>query len=110
MRRFLKRPDVAWYVRKNRLRGLIKNYGCARALWVIPGVVILYMCMSLKELVFEGNPRLAASAWRALWWNIRMCGDSLRQRKWVQRKIRKVTDRQIVLNMRRAGVCAREGV
>lgn len=93
---FVAKYRVAWYVRKNRLSGLIKNYSLLNLIKTLPALIVIYWLVFIKELVFDKNIRMAMSSLLAIIWNIKELPYILRQRKLVQTKIRVVSDVQVV--------------
>ncbi len=91
-------PLVRRYeVEKNNLRNLLKNYGFINLLWVIP----LFLLQSLGEcLVYliTGNLEAGKAVLKAHLWNLVNFGDTLNERKIVQKK-RIIGDRQIISMM-----------
>ncbi|HEB12211.1 MAG TPA: glycosyltransferase [Actinobacteria bacterium] len=84
--------------RRNGLRMLIKNYGAFRAITRSLGFVKTSVVQSFKSLLFL-KPRQFTEYWKALFWNLRMLPDSIRQRRHVQRR-RRLDDKSVLLNMR----------
>ena len=84
--------------RRNGLRMLIKNYGSFRAVTKSVGFVKTSVVQSFKSLMFL-KPRQFGEHWRALFWNLKMLPDSIRQRRYVQRR-RRLDDKSVLLNMR----------
>ena len=84
-------------VEKNNLRNILKNYNFINLLWVIP----LFELQSLSECLvylFTGNLEAIQTVIKAHHWNLSNFGDTLTQRKIIQRK-RVVGDRQILSMM-----------
>lgn len=96
MKKFSSKPDVAWYIKKNRLAGLIKNYSLANVLTKVPFLIFVYAGIFLRELFVLRDARSAWSSARAVGWNIVSLPYLLRARRDVQRRIRIVTDKQIM--------------
>lgn len=86
---------------RNGLRMLIKNYGAFKAVTRSLGFVKTSVAQSFKSLVFL-KPRQFTEHWRALFWNLKMLPDSIRQRRQVQRR-RRLDDKSVLLNMRDRG-------
>lgn len=91
-------PLIRWYeVGKNNLRNLLKNYSLINLLWVIP----LFILQSLGEcLVYliTGNLEAGRVVLKAYLWNLANIGDTLNERKIVQKK-RIIGDLQIISMM-----------
>ncbi len=95
MKKFSEKSTVIWYVRKNRLAGLIKNYSFFHVITIVPCLVALYAGVALKESIVNRNAAYILNTLRAVWWNIRQLPYFIRQRAAVQ-KTRKVSDRIIM--------------
>lgn len=96
MKRFTKKNEVAYSVRKNRIAGLIKNYSFPNLFKVLPTLLIIYLFIFIKELIWDGNARIAQSSILAIFWNVKEFPYILKQRKIVQNKIRVVRDSEII--------------
>jgi GT2 family glycosyltransferase len=81
------RVESRYLTHRNSLRMLIKNYGFARALFGAAGFVRTTVKESFRSL-FMRQPGLFWQYWRALIWNMVIFPDSVRQRRWVQRRRR----------------------
>jgi len=92
----VRKPVVAWYIRKNRIAGLIKNYNAINMIIYITGLLFTYIIMFLKELIIERKPLLAMSSISAILWNIRRYPYLLRERNRIQKSIRKISDGNII--------------
>jgi len=104
MKKFERCQDVAWQIRKNRICGLIKNYGMLNLITTLPILLGIYFLVFIKEIVVDKNLKLALSSFSAIVWNIKELPNTLRQRKTVQGIIRRVPDRKISQLMRRGFV------
>jgi len=96
MSRFVKRHDVAWCIRKNRIAGLIQNYSGKNLIICLPVLLISYIVLFFKEAIFDKNIKIALSSVSAIIWNIKKLPDILKQRRFVQNRIRCVSDKNIV--------------
>ena len=96
MKRFAKKNDIAFSIRKNRIAGLIKNYSFINLIKVLPVLLIIYIIVSVKELIWDRNYKVAKSSILAIFWNIKEFPYLLKQRKIVQNKIRVVRDSEII--------------
>jgi len=101
MTRFVASHKVAWYVRKNRLAGLIKNYSASNLLKVSPVILVIYFLIFLKELAIDRNIKLAMSSVLAVAWNVKELPYLLKERSFVQNKIRLIQDVDIIKLMQK---------
>lgn len=84
-------------VEKNNLRNILKNYRLKNLMWVVP----LFELQSMGECLvylFSGNLDAMRAVFKAHLWNLENIGDTLIQRKIIQKK-RLVSDRQILSMM-----------
>lgn len=95
----VKKPVISWYIRKNRIAGLIKNYNAINTIIYVAGILFIYLILFLKELVFERRPLLAMSSVSAILWNVKQLPYLLRERKKIQGSIRKISDNNIIALM-----------
>lgn len=79
---------------RNSLRMLIKNYGGRKALSGGANFVRSTVVKSFKSLLFL-KPRVFSQYWRALFWNLAILPDSMRQRRRVQRR-RRLNDQSVL--------------
>lgn len=100
MSKFTPSAKVAWYVRKNRIAGLIKNYGILNLFKTLPVLMLIYFAVFVNEL-FSVSVKMALSSFWAIIWNIKELPYILRQRQIVQDRGRAVGDREIVRYMRK---------
>ena len=101
MSQFVSRHRVAWYVRKNRLAGLIKNYSILNLLIILPILLLIYTLIFVKELVIDRKIKLAMSSFLAFIWNINELPYLLKERKFVQNRIRLIEDTNIIKLMKK---------
>jgi hypothetical protein len=101
MAKFARRAEVSRYIRKNRIAGLIKNYGCLNLIKVMPGILLIYIFMTIKELLIDHDVRLSLSSFWAILWNMKALPYLLRQRRCVQNEIRCIPDREIIRFMQK---------
>ena len=91
--------DVSNYLQhRNSLRMIIKNYGALKALTggaKFVGSTIANSVISLLSL----KPRVFYQYWRALFWNLAMLPDSMKQRRRVQRR-RRLNDASVLEHVR----------
>jgi len=100
MSKFIKKESVAWHVRKNRIAGLIKNYGMLNLIIYLPMLLVSYFFVFLKETLVDRNIKLGLSSFRAIAWNISNFHFIFKQRKLVQEQIRHISDKNIVRLMK----------
>ncbi len=105
MKKISRRSTVVWYVRKNRLAGLMKNYSDFYFFTLVPCLVLSYAALALKEWIVDRNGSCMLDTLRAMWWNIKELPYVMRQRNHIQRT-RVVPDRVIMRLMRRRPVCS----
>lgn len=104
MHKFAKKEDVSWYLRRNRIFGLIKNYGAWNLIRFLPVTVLFYFMLFLKELFINWDLKLALSSIRAISWNIKELPNALRERKIIQKFIRRIPDKQITRFMEQKSI------
>lgn len=104
MDKFAKKENVAWYIRKNRMSGLIKNYSVISLIKYLPVLIIIYILVFIKELFWDRHLRIALSSLSAIAWNIKELPYILKEREVVQKQIRSVPDKEIVKSMERRPV------
>jgi len=85
-----------YHMRKNRIAGLIKNYGLCNLVSFLPGLLFFYLLVSLKELILDRDARLAFTSVKAVCWNIWNLRLLIKKRSIVQKLVRKVPDREIL--------------
>lgn len=90
---------ASYHIRKNRIAGLIKNYGWYNLARSLPVLLFVYSALFFKELCVDRKYRLAFASLSALWWNVRHLPLVLRKRSYVQKRIRVVPDAEIVRQM-----------
>lgn len=82
-----------YYIRRNRLRTIVKNASGARLLALIPTFVLLSLAEMLGFIVLR-QPREVGALARALGWNVLALPQTIAERAKAQ-KIRKVPDRKL---------------
>lgn len=80
---------------KNRINTLIKNLGTFELMKVLPVHLFLCQVASISFLA-RGGIKVALLTQHAIFWNIFNLGRTLKKRKRVQEKIRKVGDRELM--------------
>ncbi len=82
-----------YFIRRNRLRTVVKNASTLRLIGLIPQFVLLSVAEMLGFIVLR-QPRDALNVARALGWNLVQLPQTLTERARVQRR-RKVSDRKL---------------
>jgi GT2 family glycosyltransferase len=85
---------IIFHYSKNRFRSLLKNWGMGRIIRYVPP----YLAYALVDAVAR---RPHGAKFAAVWWNVRMLGDTLRLRRLVQAS-RKVSDAELAPLFERA--------
>ena len=85
---------IQYHSYKNRIRSLVKNLGLRNLFLLLPFHLFLCSVLALASLLCLKCKR-AGAILRAMGWNIRHLRATLRKRKIVQSRIRKVSDREI---------------
>lgn len=86
-------------IRKNRVAGLIKNYSLPNLLFFLPTLLVFYFFIFLLELFTKRDPKLAITSISAILWNIKKLPLLLKKRRFTQKNIRRVPDKDIVKYM-----------
>lgn len=94
--KYTKKHSLLFHIRKNRIAVLIKNYNSFNLFKALPPLFLLYGLVFIKELLSEHNSKVAFTSISALFWNIKELPYLLKERRFIQKKIRKVPDRQII--------------
>lgn len=79
---------------RNTLRTLLKNYSSTSLLFILPGYLIL-LGMEMVFFLLMGRPMIAKSGVKAIWWNLRLMGGTLKMRRQIQ-EVRKLDDAAIL--------------
>ncbi len=108
--KFSPKAELSFHARKNRLRMLMKNFNTLSLLFILPVTCSIYILMCLKEVFADGNLGLANTAIMAFKWNIKNLKDSLKVRREVQDKIRKVSEWGIIRKMYKFPLLIRYGI
>ena len=101
-KKFFKRV-FDFHLYKNQIAMLIKNYHVKNLLKVLPRVLLLYIFRIMNGLI-KNDADLAIAPLRALHWNVKELRYLLQQRRFVQRKVRRVSDDYITKMMIRTPV------
>jgi len=89
-----KRAHRRFLSERNTIRTLLKNYRLLNLLWILPAHGMLLGGEMLFFLVLR-QWALAGAGWRAVAWNIRRWGETMRLRREMQSR-RRVGDREIL--------------
>lgn len=103
MSKFTANAKVAWYVRKNRIAGLLKNYSAISLIKYLPVLILIYLLNFVREFFTVGT-KVALSSFWAIVWNISELPYILAQRRIVQNKIRSISDQEIISHMQKGCV------
>ena len=87
---------VSFHIRKNRIAGLIKNYGLVNMLRYLPMLLLVYIFVFIKEALMDRKIKMALSSIYAIAWNLKELPCLLKKRRVVQNTIRAVPDREIL--------------
>ena len=107
MNKFSGKAEVAWHIRKNRIAGMIKNLSLNNLIMLLPILLLIYAIISLKELLINRDFKLAFSSLRAIVWNLDKLNYLTKSHRYIQHRIRKVSDKQIFSLMERNLVISR---
>lgn len=86
-------------IRRNRLRGLLKNYSLPLALTITPLTVLLYILLATHESISSSSLKPLLATLKSIAWNILNIRSTLKQRSIVQKQIRKVNDFSILAKL-----------
>ena len=75
---------VAFHVRRNIIRVLLKNYDLPNLLFSLPLAVVIASISSAAHAANRRNPSYLVVFVRPLLWNLRNLDDTLRERRFVQ--------------------------
>jgi len=75
---------VAFYVKRNIIRVLLKNYDLPNLLFSLPLAVVIASISSAAHAANRRNPSYLVVFVRSLLWNLRNLDDTLRERRFVQ--------------------------
>ena len=86
---------VQYHAFKNRINSYIKNLGSYRLIQILPLHVLLCFAISFLYL-FRGKPKIWLGLNKAIVWNIGNLPKTLKKRKDIQERIRKIEDREFI--------------
>lgn len=84
---------ILFHSQKNRIATYLKNFSIHYLIRVLPVTILLYQCVFVLYFL-TGKVDRALSIQKSLLWNLIHLGQTLRKRKVVQTKIRKIKDQQ----------------
>jgi GT2 family glycosyltransferase len=87
---------MVYYLERNEVRALFKNYGTVALAWIAPFLVVVKLVKAIA--LFLVDRRLMRSVLTAWYWNIVNLRDTMKMRRSVQSS-RRVSDRTIVRDM-----------
>lgn len=88
--------ELAFHSRKNRIATMIRNYSLITLLLFLPGTLLMYLLMYIKERLLDKNIALANTTVKALRWNITHWKENAKHRAFCQTNIRLVSDLKIL--------------
>jgi hypothetical protein len=96
----LSSPFIDYHSFKNRIASLIKNLSFFSAFYMVP--LHIFCCLIISLLyVFMLRFKNSGAVLRAIGWNIRYLPQTLQKRRYVQSKIRKVSDRELFKSIKK---------
>lgn len=97
----LARAYIQFHSFKNRLMTYIKNLSLINLIQILPPLILIYEITSLLFLV-TGRIGIALAIQRAILWNIVHIGQTLKKRKYIQTKIRRIKDEDFLPKVTRS--------
>lgn len=91
---FKNSPQKSYFIWRNRLRVLIKNYSTKNIIKRVPVALLLEFLSALSYTLYLKNTKYIYVFLKSLFWNIKNLEDTVAQRKRVQ-ALRKVNDGEI---------------
>lgn len=79
---------------KNTTCSYLKNFGTLNLLTIFPIFIAVQVCVMISFII-KGRFGLVKTIFRAYWWNISNISNTLNKRRFIQNKIRKVSDFQL---------------
>lgn len=92
---------IQYHSFKNRFCSYLKNLGPKELLSIFPIYIGFNIISSIIYIVRFGNVSCASSVYGAIGWNLANLKETMKKRRHIQRKIRKVSDEQIFSVVRR---------
>jgi len=84
---------------KNKLLSFLKNFETKNLLTIIPVYLLMNVILSIIWLL-QGNYKNAASLYKAIYWNIKEFGNTMKKRQLVQRQ-RKIRDSEYLAKVKK---------
>ena len=93
---FSSAQELSFHARKNRLATLLRNYNFRNLCIFLPGTLLIYLLLYLKEIFVNRNVSLANTVILSIVWNLRNYGYNISKRRIVQTELRKINDGDII--------------
>ncbi|MBT3249265.1 MAG: glycosyltransferase family 2 protein [Candidatus Pacebacteria bacterium] len=90
----MKNSFIQFHSFKNRINTYIKNLSLSKLLVILPLHILMTQAFSLTALL-QFKFDIFAATQKAIWWNIKNLERTLVKRKYIQSKIRKVSDQDL---------------
>jgi GT2 family glycosyltransferase len=94
----LPRPFILYHSRKNQITTLIKNYSAKNAIKYVAYLYIRYISFTIR-LIFKGRIKHASAYVKAMLWPIIKLKGIIRKRMFVQKYVRRVSDKEVMKRM-----------
>lgn len=91
---------IQFHSYKNRINSYTKNLEIAELIKLLPGHLMLCLVVSLSYLIMR-RPRISIAIMKAISWNIINLSKTLKKRKMIQKKIRKIRDRDYLKSVKK---------
>lgn len=96
----LRKPFIEYHSYKNRINSYLKNLGVKRLLMILS--VHLSLCIALSFVfLLKGRHDIFLAIHKAIIWNIKNARQTLAKRNYIQSKIRKITDDELLSKVTR---------
>lgn len=89
---------VAFHGRKNTIQTLIKNYDTINLITWLPMTFFIYSSASIYYIFIKRYDQARATT-KAIFWNIVNIGITIKKRRFIQKYVRKIEDKEIVRHM-----------
>lgn len=90
----LRTEFIEYHSFKNRIASVFRNMGTPSLIFTLPANIIISACMAVIFFL-SGQSKRSKGVWQAIYWNIVNANTNFKKRKWVQKEIRKVKDKEI---------------